>query len=136
MGFVKMLIGLPFITVLLIFAFVNNDLATFNLWPFNLQITVSLSVAVLFFVVLGFIMGSVFSWLSYAPIRASLRKQKKQNKILNKEQQKLVKEIEVLQENLDIFKEAEAAQPKQGFGERLKSVFSSSKSATSDTTDK
>ena len=50
MGFIKVLIGLPVFIVLLIFAFVNNDLATFSLWPFSIEITVSLSVAVLFFV--------------------------------------------------------------------------------------
>lgn len=136
MSFIKMLIGLPFIAILLVFAFVNNDLATFSLWPFNVQVTVSLSVAVLFFVALGFILGSVFSWLSYAPVRASLRRQKKQNKQLNKERQKLVKEMEVLQENLDSLKEAEAAQPKPGLSERLKGVFSPSKPAASDTADK
>lgn len=136
MGFIKVLIGLPVIAVLLVFAFVNNDLATFSLWPFNIQVTVSLSVAVLFFVALGFILGSVFSWLSYAPVRASLRRQKKQNKQLSKEQQKLVKEIEVLQENLDNLKEVEAALPKPGLGERLKGVFSSSKTAASGTADK
>lgn len=136
MGFIKMLIGLPVVAILLVFAFVNNDLATFSLWPFNIQVTVSLSVAVLFFVALGFVLGSFFSWLSYAPIRASLRRQKKQNKQLSKEQQKLVKEMEALQENLDSFKEAEAARPKPGLGERLRGVFSSSKPAASDTADK
>ena len=39
MGFIKMLIGLPILIIILIFAFVNNDLATFNLWPFYFEIT-------------------------------------------------------------------------------------------------
>ena len=51
MGFMKLLIGLPILIVILIFAFVNNDLATFDLWPFYFEITVSLSVAVVFFIV-------------------------------------------------------------------------------------
>ena len=80
MGFIKALIGLPIFVILLIFAFVNNDLAMFSLWPFSLEITVSLSVAIMFFVILGFLLGSFFSWLSYAPIRKDLRKQKKKNK--------------------------------------------------------
>lgn len=136
MGFIKMLIGIPVIAVLLTFAFVNNDLATFSLWPFSVEITVSLSVAVLFFVVLGFVLGSLYAWLSYAPVRASLRRQKKQNKKLSKEQQKLVKEMETLQENLDNLKEVEAQMLKPGFGQRIKNVFSSSKAEPSEKTEK
>ncbi len=135
MGFIKMLIGVPVVVVLLVFSFVNNDLATFSLWPFSIEITVSLSVAVLFFVFTGFVFGALFSWLSYAPVRASLRHQKKQNKRLNKEQQKLVKEMEVLQENLETLKEVESSQPKSGFGERIKKFFSSSKAETSEQTE-
>lgn len=89
MGFIKLLIGLPLVVVILVFAFVNNDLATFNLWPFYVEITVSQSVAIVSFVVFGYILGKVSSWMSYAPVRAQLRKQKKENKKLNKEQQKL-----------------------------------------------
>lgn len=37
MGFIKMLIGLPLLVVILVFAFVNNDLAVFNLWPFYIE---------------------------------------------------------------------------------------------------
>ena len=69
MGFMKLLIGLPILIVILIFAFVNNDLATFDLWPFYFEITVSLSVAVVFFILLGFILGLVWMWMSYAPVR-------------------------------------------------------------------
>ena len=94
MGFIKMLIGVPLLMVILVFAFVNNDLATFNLWPFYIEITVSLSVAIVFFILLGFILGEFFSWLSYSPVRKALRSQKKENKKLNKEQQKLVKEMD------------------------------------------
>lgn len=131
MGFIKMLIGLPVLVALLVFAFVNNDLATFNLWPFFVEVTVSWSVAILFFVIFGFALGLLYSWLSNAPLRASLRSQKKQNKKLNKEQLKLVKEMEVLQENLENLKEFEAAQPKASFGERIKGLFAS-KEDTSD----
>ena len=112
MGFMKLLIGLPILIVILIFAFVNNDLATFDLWPFYFEITVSLSVAVVFFILLGFILGLVWMWMSYAPVRKALRQQVKQNKKLSKEQQKLVE------------KAAEAAKPKPTIKERLKAAFS------------
>lgn len=53
MSFVKMIIGLPLIVIIAVFAFVNNDMAVFSLWPFNMEITVSLSVAGIFFIVFG-----------------------------------------------------------------------------------
>ena len=64
MGIVKVLIGLPIFIIIAVFAFVNNDLATFSLWPLSIEVTVSLSVAVIFFILLGFFLGSFFSWLS------------------------------------------------------------------------
>lgn len=127
MNFIKMLIGLPLVIVILIFAFVNNDLATFNLWPFYVEVTVSLSVAIVFFLVMGFIWGKVDSWISYAPLRKSLRHQKKQNKKLNKEQIKLAREVEGLHENISTLKEKEVVLPKPSFKERLSTFFKSKK---------
>lgn len=123
MGFIKMLIGIPLLVVILIFAFVNNDLANFSLWPFGLEITVSLSVAIVFLIFLGFVIGGFFSWLSYAPVRKALRKQKKQNKRLSKEQQKMLKEMEGLHENLASLKELEDKMPKPSLGEKFKGMF-------------
>lgn len=127
MGFIKMLIGLPLLVVILVFAFVNNDLAVFNLWPFYIEITVSLSVAIVFFIFFGFVLGELFSWMSYAPVRKALRSQRKQNRKLSKEQQKLVKEMENLHENLESYKEQEVKTSKPGLGARLKGDFFSQK---------
>ncbi len=126
MGFIKTLIGIPLLIVILVFAFVNNDLATFSLWPFYVEITVSLSVAIVFLLLVGFILGNFFCWLSYAPIRKALRVQKKQNRKLSKEQQKLTKEMEDLHENLANLKELEAQMPKVSKWERFKNWFRSS----------
>ena len=124
MGFIKLLIGLPLV-VILVFAFVNNDLATFNLWPFYVEITVSQSVAIVSFVVFGYILGKVSSWMSYAPVRAQLRKQKKENKKLNKEQQKLTEKVSGLQENLETLKTqtAEILPPKPTLKDMMKNIF-------------
>ena len=112
MGFVKTLIGLPVLVVVLVFAFVNNDLATFNLWPFAIELTVPLSVAILFFVIFGFVFGGLFSWLSYAPVRKDLRKQKKKNKKLSKQHQLLSETVSDLQGDLEQIKaEKEALAP-------------------------
>jgi len=133
MGFFKVLIGLPLLVVVLIFAFVNNDLATFSLWPFYMEVTVSLSVAIVFLVSVGFFWGCLFSWLSHAPVRNAFAKQKKKNKRLSKEQQKLAKEVEDLHGNIASLKEIEAqnAQPKQTFGSKIKNMFASKKDAAS-----
>ena len=104
MGFIKILIGLPILIVILIFSFFNNDLATFNLMPFDFEITVPLSVAILFFIILGFLLGSFFSWMSYAPLRKDLRQQKKENKKLSKQQQVLTETVTGLQGDLEHIK--------------------------------
>jgi uncharacterized membrane protein YciS (DUF1049 family) len=114
MGIVKILIGLPIFIIIAVFAFVNNDLATFNLWPLSIEVTVSLSVAVIFFVLLGFFLGSFFSWLSHAPLRKDLRKQKKKNKKLSKQQQELAETVSDLQGSLEQVKaEKQALMPEK-----------------------
>ena len=114
MGFIKAIIGLPLLVIILIFAFVNNDLATFSLWPFSIEITVSLSVAVLFFIIFGFLLGNFFSWMSYAPVRKDLRNQKKKNKKLSKQQKILADTVSDLQGNLEQIKaEKEAQKPEK-----------------------
>lgn len=116
-----MLIGLPLLVVVLVFAFVNNDLVMFSLWPFAFEVTVSLSVAIVFLVAFGFIFGNLFCWMSYAPVRKALRHHKKQYKKLNKEQQKLVKEMDEL--HGDLVKAKEALPPKPSFKEKFKKFF-------------
>ena len=127
MGFIKALIGLPFIFVVLTFAFVNNDMASFSLWPTGIEITVSLSVAIVFFVVLGYVCGWFFTWLSYAPIRHALRVQKKENKKLSKCQERLTKEVEGLHGNIETLRAAVPLPEKLTFKQRLKSWFSTKK---------
>ena len=93
MGFVKLIIGLPLFVLLLIFAIVNNDFVTLKLWPTDIEVITSLSVVTFVLFFLGYFVGNLFSWLSHAKVRSSLRAHKKQNKKLSKEQEKLVKEV-------------------------------------------
>ncbi len=131
MGFVRMLIGLPVILVIAIFAFSNNDLASFSLWPLDITITASLSVAIVFLLVLGYIIGKIDSWLLYAPVRSALRNQQKQNKKLNREQLELTGQIESLKDDLQNAKKAQTtptAEPSQnqtkiGLKEKLSNLF-------------
>lgn len=124
MGFIKALIGIPLAFVVLIFAFVNNDMANFSLWPTGIVITVSLSVAIVFLIIAGYIIGWFFTWLSYVPVRRALRVQKKQNKKLSKEQEKLAKTVEGLHGNLETLKAAVPVEPKPSWKQRFKRAFS------------
>lgn len=125
MGFVKALLSLPLVFIILVFAFVNNDMATFSLWPTGVEITISLSVAIVFLVILGYIIGWFFTWLSYSQVRAALRNQKKQNKKLYKEQEKLTKEVEGLQGNIESLKASVSVQEevKTSWKNNLKKAF-------------
>ena len=124
MGFVKVLIGIPLFLVVLVFAFVNNDMATFSLWPTGIEMTVSLSVAIVFFVIFGYISGWLMTWLSYASVRRALRAQKKENKKLSKEQEKLAKEVEGLHGNIEVLRAAVPPVEKISFSQKIKSFFS------------
>ncbi len=123
MGFIKALIGLPLSFIVLVFAFVNNDMATFSLWPTGIEITVSLSVAIIFFIIVGYVIGWMFAWISYASVRKALRTEKKQNKKLSKEQEKLVKEVEGLQGDIDNLKTTPSPEKKITFMAKMKKFF-------------
>ena len=68
MGFIKLIIGLPIFILLLLFAIVNNDFVTLKIWPTDIEIITSLSVVIFVLFILGYIIGRLFSWLSYAKI--------------------------------------------------------------------
>ncbi len=124
MAFLKTLIGLPILLIILVFAFVNNDLATFSLWPLSFEIEVSLSVVIIILLFFGFILGQFFAWLSYSPLRKELRSHKKNNKKLSKAQDKLTKEMENLQSDLQDFKEVEnSINFKPSFSQKIQNIF-------------
>jgi len=132
MLFFKILLGIPILVVLLVFAFVNNDMVTFSLWPTDIEITISQSAMIIALYALGYIAGWFFTWLSYSPIRRALRIQKKQNRKMTKEQEKLTKEVEGLRGNIDELKSNTPSKPDIGFAQRLKNIFKSAKSESSE----
>ena len=127
MNFFKMLIELPIIIVVLIFAFVNNDFVTFSLLPFLVELTFSQSVVIVFLILFGFILGKLDSYISYSPLRKALRQQKKTNKILNKEQQSLNEKVSDREGNIVSLKEENKTikenEPKLSMRERLRRLF-------------
>ena len=124
MGFIKLIIGLPLFVLLLVFAIVNNDFITLKIWPTDIEIITSLSVLIVFLFLFGYLVGKLFTWMSYSSIRSSLKAHKKQNKKLSKEQEKLSKEVETLQENIETMNRAESSVPeKKSWKEKLKNIF-------------
>lgn len=124
MKFIRRLIEIPLVIVVIIFAVINNDFATFTLKPFNLDITVSLSVLILVLFFIGYLLGRLDAFVANAPLRAQLRYQKKTNKALNKEHEKLHEKVSDLQENLESLKQKENQAPAVPFKQRMADFFS------------
>ena len=105
MWLLKVLISLPLLTMFVMFLVQNNELVA--LWPIpDLKIAVSVVYFVLFG--LGYIFGRLAAWSAYAPLRLKLKQQKKEHKILSKENEKLNikheklnQQVTSLQEGLD-----------------------------------
>ena len=58
----------------------------FTLWPDNF---VNIKLVLTCFLAWGYLIGRTTAWFEYSPLRSDLRRQKKANKALNKEQAKL-----------------------------------------------
>ncbi|MBO7555899.1 MAG: LapA family protein [Alphaproteobacteria bacterium] len=130
MGFFRFLFIVAFVVVVAVFAFVNNDLLSLDPWPFNAEVTISLSVLIVALVLWGFLFGKIDSWFAYSPLRSELRVQRRQNKKLNAEQQKLAEKVEGLRENLENMGSSETSQPVPekkskfaGFKSKISSIF-------------
>ncbi len=124
MNYLRLLIKIPLLIMVIVFAVINNDFATFNLKPFNLNITVSLSVLILVLFFIGYLLGRLDSFVANAPLRAQLRSQKKANKALNKEQEKLHETVSSLHQDLENLKNKEQKLPKRPLKEKLANFFS------------
>lgn len=104
MKFFKFLFWLPVLLIVVVFTSYNNQMMSFNLWPFMLEVKISGALAILGLILFGYIVAKVDSWFSYSPIRRALSSQKKQNKVLDKKQKELTQTISGLQENISNLK--------------------------------
>ena len=109
MSFFRFLIGIALIVTVAVLAVMNNELVSISLWPFYIDIKAAMSIVIIALVLFGYIFGKIDSWAAYSPLRSALRLQKRQNKKLNVEQQKLVEKVEGLKENLESMKSAEVS---------------------------
>lgn len=64
------------------------------------QNCVNTKLVLVLFLLFGYIMGRIGAWFGYATLRAELRKQRKANKALNKEQAKLNQTVSGLKQDI------------------------------------
>ena len=124
MKFFKFLFWLPVLLVVIVFASYNNQMMSFNLWPFLLEVKISGALAVIGLILFGYIVAKIDSWFSYSPIRRALSSQKKQNKALDKKQKELTQTISGLQENISTLKAMNSVETEtKSFMQSLKDKF-------------
>ena len=125
MKFFKFLFWLPVLLIVIVFASYNNQMMSFNLWPFMLEVKISGALAIIGLILFGYFVAKVDSWFSYSPIRRALSSQKKQNKVLDKKQKELTQTISGLQENISSLKAMNKVETEtKSFLQSLKDKFS------------
>ena len=130
MSFFRFIIGLVLVVAVAVLAVMNSDMVVINLWPFYIYIKAKMSVVIIALVLIGYIAGKFDTWAAYSSLRSALRAQRKQNKKLNVEKQKLVEKVEGLNENIENLKHSEPtavteANPTKTakFKQKLSSIF-------------
>lgn len=124
MKFFKFLFWLPVLLSVIVFSSYNNQMMSFNLWPFITEVKISGSLAIVGLIVFGYVVAKIDSWFSYSPIRRALSSQKKQNKALDKKQKELTQTISGLQENISTLKAMNSVETEaKSFMQGLKNMF-------------
>ena len=138
MSLLRYLINIPFLAVLvwvLFDAHPTEKGIEFSFLPKEYIKTVP---ALFIFFLYGYIYARIDAWFTYYPLRRALRQQRKQNKVLNKEQAKLNATVNGLKQNIvglqeknnAITAEAPKNDDKQYFGgflNRIRNIFSAKK---------
>ncbi|MBR2299668.1 MAG: hypothetical protein IJ870_03740 [Alphaproteobacteria bacterium] len=122
MNFIRSLIELPIFVLIIVLAVINDDYTKFSFKPFEISVTVSLSVLILGLFFLGYFVGRLDGYVAGAPLRAQLRENKKAHKALNKEHEKLTSNFSHLQEDFQRMKAA-APQEAKGLFSKFKTLF-------------
>ena len=121
------LIKILLMALFLVFLVQNNsDLV--SVWPIpESSLMVGVSVVYLALFCLGYLCGRLSAWSAYAPLRAMVKKHKKENKMLSKEHEKLNLEHEKLNQQItSLQEEAEKNEKVNGFSlnKKIKGWFS------------
>ncbi|MAZ76267.1 MAG: hypothetical protein CMH31_03080 [Micavibrio sp.] len=92
MAFLKWIFALPFIFAAVAFAVANPDTISLNWSPLHDKVTLPIYAVVLSFLGIGFLLGSIITWLGMSKIRVERRTFKRENKKLEKELNRREKE--------------------------------------------
>lgn len=89
------------------------------------------------FLLYGYTAGRLGAWFGYSPLRSDLRRQKKANKVLNKEQEKLNETVSGLKQDIERAKAEQTVQPaapekKKSFWKNIFTHKTEGKAAKSD----
>lgn len=108
---------------------IDNKL-TLYLWPLEADVYVKTPLLLFAVLLYGYIWGKINAWFKYSPLRRDLRMQKKANKALNKEHEKLNETVSDLKQNLaglqgQTNKANSQLSVFKSFTEKMKSKFSS-----------
>lgn len=94
----RILIGLPLLLILVLFALSNPRPVQLGLWPTDLTITVPTSVAILFGMAVAFLVGAMLLWFSAVAARLRARRAEHLVRLLNAQVAQLKAECERLHE--------------------------------------
>lgn len=132
------ILALPLIAVAAwaIYCADSADGITFSFWSGdNEQESFSTKLILFVFLIYGYFCGRLGAWFANAPVRHELRRQRKANKVLSKEQTKLNETVNGLQQNVATLQEKAKAQAatesskKQSWAGKFKSKFAAKKEA-------
>jgi putative membrane protein len=70
----RILIALPILLLLVLFALSNPEAATFHLWPTDFAVALPLSLAVLGAMAVAFVLGALVVWFSLLAARRRARR--------------------------------------------------------------
>jgi len=104
MNFIRSLIEVPVFVLVIILAVINDDFTKFVLKPFDISVTISISVLILCLFFVGYFTGRLDGYVANAPLRLKLRENQKAHKALNKEHEKLTSNFSHLQEDFQRIK--------------------------------
>jgi len=78
MGLITTFLAVAFAVAVTLFAVSNREPVTVELWPLPYSVTVGLYAAILFGVLVGFLVGAIATWLAGGRRRRAFRETKRQ----------------------------------------------------------
>jgi putative membrane protein len=85
----RLVIGLPLLLLMVVFALSNRAPVTLGLWPTDFSLEVPLSLAILAAMAIAFLVGGIFVWFSVLAQRRRARRAEQAVRLLEAEVQSL-----------------------------------------------